>query len=234
MHASQPLIAALLILSVSTGKAVVGPQYHEQSDDTPKVQPSHPAPVTPKASKPKLESVDQIKGVGKFKFGSHVADYPVTLLQIVDHKAKGVLLRVSPYGDNYLVTDVKDLTWGGVPVKGMVLTFHNDVLIDFQIALKAKRGDLYVANQAFKAKYGPSDPTTFPIQTWTGDQIQVTLMFPASQIPDAKAVDAPGQGRVEILDQARWKKFEAVKAAELKKILDQRYDTAAKKAQDNL
>lgn len=187
-----------------------------------------------KTDGPKTESVDSIKGVGPYKFGAKVTDYSVTALQIVDPKAKGVLLRVCPYGDNYLVTNVKGMTWGGVPVKGMVLTFQKGELIDFQIALKAKKGDLYVANQAFRDKYGPSDPTTFPVQTWTGSHIQVTLVFPGAEVFDARAIDAPGQGKVELFDWVKWKKYEAEKTAELKKLLEQRYEATSQKAKDNL
>ena len=63
----------------------------------------------------------------------------------------------------------------------MVLTFHAGILIDIQVALKAKKFDFYAADRAFKEKYGPNDPKTYPVETWKGSQVSVTLIFPGSE-----------------------------------------------------
>jgi hypothetical protein len=185
-----------------------------------------------KPSKP--ISVDQIKGIGKFTLGQNFTEFPAGLLRVIDPRASGVLLRVSPYGENYLVNDVKGMTWGTIPISGMVVTFHSGILIDMQVALKAKKFDLYAADRAFKAKYGPNDPKTFPIETWKGNQVQMTLIFPDADIKDANSLDATTLGKIDLFDQAQWNKFEAARIAELKDVMEKRYQTTAKAVQDNL
>jgi len=179
-------------------------------------------------------SVDQIKGIGKFKLGQNFNEFPPGALQVVDPKAHGVLLRVSPYGENYLVTDVSGLTWGNIPLSGMILTFHAGILIDIQAAMKAKKFDFYAADRAFKSKYGPNDPKTYPVETWKGSQTVMTLIFPGADLSDASAIDATTEGKINLFDQGQWDKFEAARTAALKDILDKRYQTSAKTVQANL
>ncbi len=179
-------------------------------------------------------SVDQIKGIGKYKLGQNFTEFPPGVLQVIDPKAHGVLLRVSPYGENYLVTDVTGLTWGNIPLSGLVLTFHAGILIDMQAALKAKTFDFYAADRAFKSKYGPNDSKTYPVETWKGNRTEVTLIFPDADLKDANSIDAPSEGKINIFDQGQWAKFEAARIAALKDILDKRYQTSAKTVQANL
>lgn len=222
VNRSQLIMAALLLLVTSTVRAV----EHEPSPEKASAKASSPAA--------RFDSVDHIKGIGKYKFGAKLADFPVDSLQPVDAKAKGKLLRVSPYGDNYLVTDLTGLTWGGLPLAALIVTFHEGVLVDIQITLKARKIDLYVVNRAFKDKYGPNNPRTLPIETWSGDRIQVTLILVKADVLDPTTMETPGEAKVEFFDQATWLKFEAASKAKLDEILDQRYEQAAKKAKTNL
>ena len=230
VHRSPYIIAVLLILAGSPAKAVNGPVYHEQPDDS---SPA-PAPSSAASSSSKSDSVDQIKGIGIFKFGAKVTDFAPGLLQVVDPRAKGVLLRVCPYGDNYLVTDLTGLTWGNIPLAGLIVTFHDGMLIDLQVALKAKKSDLYLADRAFKDKYGSNDPRTLPVETWNGDRIQVTLILMGGGLLDANSLDAPAVGRLELFNQAEWTKIHAAQTAKLKELLDKRYQDDGKKVQSNL
>ena len=213
----------------------------KSSNKTPATNPDKtPAPAekpsaTPDRPTGKLGTVDQIKGIGKFNLGQNFSEFPPTLLRVVDPKASGILLRVSPYGENYLVTDVSGMTWGGIPIAGMVLTFHAGVLIDIQVALKAKKFDLYTADRAFKTKYGPNDPKTLPVETWKGNLVQMTLIFPGStNLADANSLDATTQGKIDLFDQYQWNKFEAARIAALKDIIEKRYQAAAPKVQGDL
>ncbi len=205
---------------------------------TPADKPTNPAdkpPAAPERPVGKAGTVDAIKGIGKFSLGQNFSEFPPTLLRVVDPRASGILLRVSPYGENYLVTDVSGMTWGGIPIAGMVLTFHAGVLIDIQVAFKAKKFDLYAADRAFKTKYGPNDPKTLPVETWKGNLVQMTLIFPGStNLTDANALDAVTQGKIDLFDQYNWNKFEAARTAALKDILEKRYQTVAPKAQSDL
>jgi len=244
MHRSQLIVLALLILTASTGRAVRGPVYMGHPDDGPTpaatpppaaaTSPTSPTPTTTHDSTPGYESVNHIKGIGKFIFGAKLTDFPPGLLRPVDPRARGILLRVSPYGENYLVTDVSGLTWGNIPLLGLVLTFNDGVLIDLQVALKATKADFYVADRAFKDKYGPSDPRTFPVETWSRSRVQVTLIFGNAAFKDENALDTTALGKIELFDQGLWNKFEAARIAKLKTVLDQRYDAANKKVMDNL
>jgi hypothetical protein len=188
----------------------------------------------PSSEKSAKASVDQIKGIGKFKLGQNFNEFPPGLLRVVDPKASGILLRVSPYGENYLVTDVKGMTWGGMPIAGMVLTFHSGILIDIQVAIKARNFDFYAADRAFKTKYGPNDPKTMPVETWKGKQVQMTLIFPGANLTDAKSVDTVTQGKIDLFDQAQWNKFEAERMTALKDIVEKRYQTTVKTVQGDL
>jgi len=185
-------------------------------------------------SSSKTASVDQIKGIGKFTLGLKFSDFPPGLLRVVDPRASGVLLRVSPYGENYLVTDVTGQTWGGIPISGMVLTFHAGVLIDIQVAMKAKKFDFYAADRAFKAKYGPNDTKTVPVETWKGKNIQMTLIFPEATVTDANSLDKMTEGKIDLFDQGQWNKFEAERNAALKDILEKRYQATSQKVQSDL
>jgi hypothetical protein len=182
----------------------------------------------------KYRSVDGIKGVGMFKFGQSIKEIPAGLLQPTTPKATGVLLHLSPYGKNYVVTNVKGMTWGGIPVSGMVLTFHEDILIDFQIALKAKRSAFYIADRAFKEKYGPSNPRTFPVETWSGNQVNVTLILVGAAVNDASILNADARGKVEMFAEGLWDKFETARKAKLKEILDQQYQATGKQVKADL
>jgi hypothetical protein len=226
MQRSQFVILALLVLTASmgVGKGVVGPAFHEDK--------THAAPIP--SSAPDYDSVDRIRGIGQFKFGAKLTDFAPGLLRAIDPRAKGVLLSVAPYGDNYLVTDLAGLTWGNIPLTGLVVTFHEGVLIDLQLALKSKKVDFYLVDRAFKDKYGPSDPKTFPVETWSGDQIQVTLIFQDTDVPNTEALDAPTQGKVELFDHGQWNKFEAARIAKLNKVLDKSYQDVGKKVISNL
>lgn len=200
---------------------------------TPKATPvatvamgATPSPASSPAPSHKsgdFDSVDRIKGIGKFTFGARIESFPFGVLRPVSPEASGILLRVSPYGDNYLVTDVSGLTWGNIPLKGLVVTFHDGELIDLQVALWAKKVDFYVADRAFKEKYGPSDPRTFPVETWSGDRVQVTLIFGDAAFKDASGLDTTARGKVELFDQGRWNKIRAAEDAKLKAVLDERY-----------
>jgi hypothetical protein len=182
----------------------------------------------------KYRSVDRIKGVGKFTFGAALKDFPAALIQPVDPHAHGVLLKVSPYGNNYLVKDLSGLSWGGIPVAGMVVTFHDGLLIDIQVALKAKKGDFYVADRAFKEKYGPGNPKTFPVETWGGDDVQVTLVMPGAYVMDEKSLDQPTQAKLELFNATPWNDYMSAKRAKLQNVLNQRYETTGKKAKADL
>jgi hypothetical protein len=263
VHSPQFIIAVLLILAISPALAVDGPAYHGHPDDDPAPQAktssarassstpapvsiSAPAPVSkPVAASPasvspsvtstsKVDSVDQIKGIGDFKFGAKLADLPPGSLQAIDPKAKGTLLKVSPYGDNYLVTNLTDLTWGGIPVAGMIVTFHDGILLDLQVALKAKKSDFYIADRAFKDKYGPSQLKTAPVETWSGNRIQVTLILSGAGPLDANSLDAPAVGKLELFDQSQWTKIQAAQTAKVNELLQKRYQDDGKKAQSNL
>jgi hypothetical protein len=193
------------------------------------------AKPTTTAEKPgKPGTIDAITGIGNFKLGQNFSEFPPGLLQVVDPHARGVLLRVSPYGENYLVTDVKGATWGGIPISGIVLTFHAGVLIDIQVAFKAKRFDFYTADRAFKTKYGPNDPKTFPVETWKGQRVQMTLIFSDMRLTDPASLDAQSEGKIDLFDQARWDKFEAERNAELKEAVEKRYQAEAKTVEGNL
>ena len=197
--------------------------------------PSDKAVTAEKKSSGKPGTVDQIKGIGKFNLGQKLTDFPPTLLQVVDPKASGILLRVSPYGENYLVTNVAGLTWGGIPIQGIVLTFHGGVLIDIQVAFKAKKIDFYNADRAFKAKYGPNDPKTYPVETWKGNQVQMTLIFPdARTLTDALSLDTITDGKIDLFDLGQWNQIEAARASALKDIIEKRYQAAAPKVQADL
>ena len=211
------------------GKPVDKPQAA-----APAAAPPADKPAPPYEKPAKVTSVDLIKGIGKFNLGQNFSDFAPGALRVVDPKASGVLLRVSPYGENYLVTDIKDMTWGNIPIEGMVLTFHAGLLIDIQVALKAKNFDFYVADRAFKEKYGPNDPKTFPVETWNGSQVQMTLIFPGADIKDANSFDAVNRGKIDLFAVGQWNKFEAARIAALKDIVDKRYQSAARTAQDNL
>jgi hypothetical protein len=182
----------------------------------------------------KYRSVDRIKGIGKFTFGAPLKNFPPELIQPVDPRAHGVMLKVSPYGDNYLVKDLSGLTWGAIPVTGMVVTFHNGLLIDIQVVLKAKKGDFYVADRAFKDKYGPSNPKTFPVETWSGDNIQVTLVTIGGPVVDEKTLDQPGQAKLELFDSGPWNVYLDAQKAKLQSVLDQRYEASRKKVKSDL
>jgi hypothetical protein len=243
MHRFQLIVLTLFILALSPGRAVVGPAYMGHPDDgpssaaTPPPAPaanSAPAPIPTHDSTSGYESVNRIKGIGQFTFGAQLKDFPPGLLRPVDPRAHGILLRVSPYGDNYLVTDVSGLTWGNIPLLGLVVTFHDGTLIDLQIALKATKGDFYVADRAFKQKYGPNNPRTLPVETWDGSQVQVTLIFGDAALKDETSLDATARGKVELFNQGMWNKFAAARNAKLKTALDQRYDEAGKKVITNL
>ena len=215
MHASQRFLSAFFVLAIAAMTMGTGPLWAENSSMPP--------------------NRIQIKGIGPFKFGAHLNDFSGrTCLQPVDPRATGTLLRVSPYGDNYLVTDVKGLTWGNIPVTGLVVTFHDDILIDIQIALKASKGDFYVADRAFQEKYGPNDSRTYPVITWSGSKIQVTLIFSGLSGLQADSVDASSQGKVELFDQEWWSKFEAARMTKLNAVLNQRYEASIKKVKANL
>ena len=234
MYSSQLILAALFAFGTSAAFAVVGPEYHEQPENTPvATAPAKPKVKTPPKA-PEYESVDRIKGIGQFKFGSKVADYPPGLLQPVSPKAKGKLLRVSPYGDNYLVTNLKGLSWGNIPVSGLIVTFHEDSLIDIQIALRANKVDFYLADRAFKEKYGPNNPETFPVATWNGDRIQVTMVMVGAILSDPGSLDKPALGKVDLFNHAAWTKIEAAQKAQLNDVLNKRYEDAAKTVQANL
>jgi hypothetical protein len=208
----------------------------------PSSTPTPPAdkPVDKPAAKAERPSgkpgtVDQIKGIGKFNLGQNFTEFPPTLLRVVDPRASGILLRVSPYGENYLVTDVSGMTWGGIPIQGMVLTFHGGVLIDIQVALKAKKFDLYAADRAFKTKYGPNDPKAFPVETWRGNQTQMTLIFPdATTLTDALSLDTLTDGKIDLFDLGQWNKIEAARASALKDVIEKRYQDVASKVQADL
>jgi hypothetical protein len=238
VHSSQLiLIAAFLILTCSTGLAVVGPEYHEQPDDTP--APAAPIPVKPKLKpappqEPKVTTVDQIKGIGKFQFGAKVSDFPPTLLQPVDPRARGKLLRVSPYGQNYLVTNLTGLTWGNIPLTGLIVTFHDNYLIDIQMALKAKKVDFYLAERAFKDKYGPNNPKTFPVEGWSGDRIQVTLVVYGAILSDPGSLDKLALGKVDLFDAGQWAKVQAAQKVKLEEVLNKRYQDEMDKVKANL
>jgi hypothetical protein len=241
MHRSQLIVLALLILTISPGRAVRGPVYQGHPDDgpaTPATPPPVAAPTATPAAAPastsKYESVDLIKGLGNFKFGALLTDFPPGVLRTIDPRARGMLLRVSPYGDNYLVSDVTGLTWGNIPLLGLVVTFNQGVLIDMQVALRAKKADFYIADRAFKEKYGPNDPKTLPVETWSGSHIQVTLIFSDAELKDETSLDAMGRGKVEMFDQGRWNKFEADRTAKLNAALNQRYEDSGKKVITNL
>ncbi|MCE0498066.1 MAG: hypothetical protein LV481_08995 [Methylacidiphilales bacterium] len=182
----------------------------------------------------KYRSVDRIKGIGKFVFGAALKDFPPGLLQPVDPRAHGVLLRVSPYGNNYLVKDLSGLTWGAIPVAGMVVTFHDNVLIDLQVVLKAKKGDFYVADRAFKEKYGPSNPKTFPVETWAGDVVEVTLIIANCTIKDEKSLEERTQAKLELFDTGAWNNYLSDQKAKLQSVLDQRYKASGSKAKTDL
>jgi hypothetical protein len=182
----------------------------------------------------KYRSIDRIKGIGKFIFGAQLKDFPASLLQPVDPHAHGVLLKVSPYGENFLVKDLTGLTWGTIPVAGMVVTFHDGKLIDVQAALKAKKGDFYIVDRAFKEKYGPSDPKTFPVETWSGDDIQVTLAMIGAMALDEKSLDQPAQAKLEMFDAGPWNDYLAAQKAKFQSLLDQRYEASARKAKADL
>jgi hypothetical protein len=183
---------------------------------------------------PRYLSVDRIKGIGKFTFGAALKDFPPELIQPVDPRAHGVLLKVSPYGDNYLVKNVSGLTWGSIPVAGMVATFRDGLLIDLQVALKAKKGDFYVVDRAFKDKYGPSNPRDFPVQTWSGDNIQVTLILVGANVVDPKSLDEPAQAKLELFDSTRWNEYMSAEKVKLQSALNQRYKAACQKAKADL
>jgi hypothetical protein len=211
------------------------PVYVTAEDPGPPTEKAVEKPAPPTPEKPaKPDTIDSIKTIGKFTLGQNFSEFPPGLLQVVDPRAAGVLLRVSPYGENYLVTDVKGMTWGNIPIAGMVLTFHAGVLIDIQVALKAKKFDFYAADRAFKTKYGPNDPKTLPVETWKGNEIQMTLIFPGATITDPGSIDAVTQGKIDLFDQGQWNKIEATRIAALKDVLDKRYQTSAKAVQDNL
>jgi len=226
VHSPQAILAALLILATLPARAVVGPAYHGQPDDG--------SGATPVPTKSDVASVDQIKGIGKYKFGAKLTDFANDSLQIVDPRAKGVLLKVSPYGDNYLVANLNGLTWGNIPLAGLILTFHDGILIDIQMALKAKKVDLYLADRAFKDKYGSNSIRNLPVETWSGDRIQVTILFVGMNITDASALEGSAQGKVELFDQARWDKFDADRKAKLNAALNKHYEEAAQKVKANL
>jgi len=116
----------------------------------------------------------------------------------------------------------------------LILTFHEGVLVDIQIALKAKKVDLYLADRAFKDKYGPNSIRTFPVEGWTGDRVQVTLLFIGMNILDDKSLDGTAEGKVEFFDQAQWAKFEAVRKAKLEEVLNKTYQDASQKVKANL
>ena len=182
----------------------------------------------------KYASVDQITGLGPFKFGAHLKDFPPGLLRVIDPKAKGVLLRVSPYGTNYLVMDLKDLSWGTIPLTGLIATFHDDVLIDLQASMKAKKIDFYFADRAFKEKYGPSEAPSLPVETWQGNRTDVSIIFIGADLLDPNSINGPASGKIEFFDHARWNKFEAVRKAKLKELLDKQYQLTDKKVKANL
>jgi len=210
---------------------------HPDDGPTPAATPPHAPVATPAPthdSTSEYESVNHIKGIGKFTFGANLTDFQPGVLRPVDPRARGILLRVSPYGENYLVTDVSGLTWGNIPLLGLVVTFNNGVLIDLQVALKATKADFYVADRAFKKKYGPNNPRTLPVETWTGSQVQVTFIFGNAAFKDENSLDTTALGKIELFDQGIWNKFEAARIAKLKTVLDQRYDAANKKVMDNL
>jgi len=215
-------------------KPTPSPDKSTSTPDKPAPTADKPAPAPEKTWSGKIVSVDQIKGIGKFNLGQNISEFPPGLLRVVDPRAAGVLLRVSPYGENYLVTNVSGMTWGGIPIEGMVLTFHAGILIDIQVALKAKKFDLYAADRAFKAKYGPNDPKTVPVETWKGNRIQMTLIFPEATITDANSLDAVTPGKIDLFDQGQWNKFEAARIATLKDIVEKRYQATAPAVQSNL
>jgi hypothetical protein len=103
-----------------------------------------------------------------------------------------------------------------------------------QVALKAKKVDFYVADRAFKEKYGPNDPKTLPVETWSGSHIQVTLIFGDAAFKDETTLDANARGKIEMFDQGRWNKFEAARIAKLNAALNQRYEASGKKVITNL
>ena len=193
-------------------------------------------PLRADENAPQYRSVDHIKGIGKFTFGAALKDFPPALLQPVDPHAQGVLLKVSPYGPNYLVKNLSGLTWGGIPVAGMVVTFYEGKLIDIQVALKAKKGDIYVVDRAFKDKYGPSNPKTFPVETWSGDNIQVTLVMIGGPpvVVDAKSLDQPAQAKLELFDAGPWNNSISARKAKLQSVLNQRYEASGPKAKADL
>jgi len=179
-------------------------------------------------------SVNHIQGIGKYKFGELLKDIPPASIQPISPKAKGVLLRVTPYGDNYLVKDLTGLTWGGIPISGLILTFHDGSLIDFQLALKGKKGDFYVADRAFKDKYGPSDARSFPVECWRGDDIEVSLVLIGASITDPNSLDQSAQAKVELFDAAQWHKYEVEQKAKLQAILDKQYEAVSHKVKTDL
>jgi hypothetical protein len=183
---------------------------------------------------PDYTPVDTIKGVGNYNFGSHPDDFPKGALRKVSPNAKAGLLSVSPYGENYLVTDVKGLTWGNVPIAAMVVTFHDNALIDIQIALKSKNVDIYTAARAFKEKYGPSDTESGPVEAWEGDRIHVTMVFVNGTADSPAKLSQPGEGKVELFDQGRWDKVESAKKAQVNDALNKAYKAEGNKAKANL
>lgn len=180
------------------------------------------------------KSVDTIDGLGKYKLGAKFSDFPPGSLLPIDAKAKAGLLQVSPYGDNYLVSDLAGLTWANIPLAGLVLTFHDGILIDLQMALKARNIDLYIAKRAFREKYGDSYPAVSPVDAWGGRRIQVTMIFTGAIPSNTSTLNDSSSGLVEIFDQARWNKMDAVEKTKLKNALDQQYETAGAKVKANL
>ena len=199
------------------------------------VKPAPPAVKPhPKSDAASGTSVDHIKGVGKYVFGAKLTDFSPAELQPVDPRAKGKLLRVSPYGQNFLVNDLTGLTWGGIPLSGLIITFHEGILIDIQMAMRGKKVEFYLAERAFKEKYGPCDLHTFPVETWSGDRIQVTLIMVGAAFYDTGSLDKPSLGKVEMFDQARWSEFAAAEKEKLNQVLDQRYQDSISKVKSNL
>jgi len=252
VHGSPFILATLIALSPAIAFAVAGPVPDEtaETEETPppvkKTAPAKaplqrtaesipPEPTLPPESKPKgkYDSVDQIKGVGKYKFGSKLSDFPPAELRPVDPRAKGTLLRVSPYGDNFLVNDLKGLSWGNIPLSGLIITFHEGILIDIQMAMRGKKLDFQLAERAFKDKYGPNQTKIFPLQTWSGNRIQVTLILVGEIFKDEGSLDQPAQGKVEMFDQGRWEKFETVERTESNRTLEERHKEALSKVKSN-
>ncbi len=112
-----------------------------------------PQPLPPPTDGQKA-LLDQIQGVGDFKFGAKDDSFKPGAIKPQEHQ--NPTQYVNPGWQVFAVGKPEEITWGGLHPYEAKLTFFDHALIEIDFYFNAELGDLLAAENAFAQKYGAS------------------------------------------------------------------------------